>query len=131
MTDAGKLIARALVAACVLAPAAPAFAQTLEGDWSGMLQTPKAKLHLVLHITRAAEGLPNASLDSPDQGMEGLPGRVIDRKGATAQVLFLDAGADYTATLSADGRTLDGKWNQGPASIPLVMTRNAAAPAKR
>jgi hypothetical protein len=87
-------------------------------------------LRLALHVTPAPEGLPNASLDSLDQGVDGLPGRVVDQKGATSQILFLEAGADYTATLSDDGQTLTGKWSQGPVSIPLVMTRQAPAKAQ-
>ena len=109
----------------------PAAAQSIEGDWAGSLSAGTHTLHLALHVSPAPEGLPNASLDSVDQGVQGIPGRIIDQKGATSQILFLEAGADYTATLSPDGKTLTGKWSQGPTSIPLVMTRQQpAAPAK-
>lgn len=121
----------ALGAAAALILTASAAAQTkppsLEGDWQGPLSVGQKTLHLALHVTPAPEGLDNASLDVTEQGVQGLPGRVIDQKGAMSEILFLDAGADYTATLSEDGRTLTGKWNQGPVSIPLVMTRQAPA----
>lgn len=121
----------ALAMGAALMFAAPAAAhgagKGIEGDWKGTLAFGPKTLQLGLHVTPAPEGLDNASLDVVEQGVQGLPGRIIDQKGATSQILFLDAGADYTATLSDDGQTLTGKWNQGPASIPLVMTRRAPA----
>jgi hypothetical protein len=123
-----------LAVALAVAVSAPAQekAATIVGDWQGSLSLGKRTLTLALHVTPAPEGLPNASLVDLQQGGEGLPGRIIEQSGATSQVLFLDAGADYTATVSADGQTLTGKWNQGALSLPLVMTRTApAAPARK
>lgn len=113
------------------AAAAQEKAASIIGDWQGSLSVGKRTLNLALHVTAAPEGLPNASLVDLQQGGEGLPGRIIEQTGATSQVLFLDAGADYTATVSADGQTLTGKWSQGALSLPLVMTRAAAAASAR
>jgi uncharacterized protein YfaP (DUF2135 family) len=33
----------------------------------------------------------------------------------------------FTGTLSADGKSLDGKFSQGPASLPLKLTRTGEA----
>lgn len=125
-----RMLALGILACSALAIAAPAAAQGLEGDWSGVLQAGPKRLRLALHVTPAPEGLPNVSLDSLDQGAKGIPGRVIERNGATAQMLFLDAGAGYAAKLSDDGNTLTGKWSQGPVELPLVFTRTTAAAAK-
>jgi hypothetical protein len=117
--------ALALVAGAAQAQPAP----SVIGDWTGTLQAGKTTIDLVLHVTPAAKGLPNAGLDIPARGVADLPGRVVDQHGSTSQILFLEAGADYTANLSADGKTLTGKWTQGPASLPLVMTRRDSAVA--
>ncbi|HSV01976.1 MAG TPA: hypothetical protein VLI41_02115 [Phenylobacterium sp.] len=129
MSGLNRLLA-GVGAALILA--GPAAAQSVIGDWAGSLSLGARSLRLALHVSPAPEGLPNASLESPDQGAGDVSGRVIDQKGATSQILFMEAGADYTATLSPDGKTLTGKWSQGAMSLPLVMTRQspAAAPAK-
>jgi uncharacterized protein (TIGR03435 family) len=33
------------------------------------------------------------------------------------------AGVTYEGKLSADGKTIDGNWSQGPNAVPLVLTR--------
>ena len=135
MTPISRLAPFALGLAAALAIAVSAAAQdkaaTIVGDWQGSLSLGKRTMNLALHVTPAPEGLPNASLVDLQQGGEGLPGRIIEQTGATSQVLFLEAGADYTATVSADGQTLTGKWNQGALSLPLVMTRTAPAAQAR
>lgn len=125
--DAARSLAMTAAALLIAGPAAAqGKAASIEGDWQGSLHVGQKDYRLILHVTPAPEGLPNASLDSPDQGVEAIPGRVIDQTGATSRILFLDVGGDYAATLSEDGKTLTGKWNQGLAPLPLVMTRTAA-----
>ncbi len=43
------------------------------GNWQGILQVGPTALHLVVHITRGADGTLSATLDSPDQGALGIP----------------------------------------------------------
>jgi CubicO group peptidase (beta-lactamase class C family) len=68
---------------------------------------------------------PKCELDSLDQHAPGIPCTAT----VTGSTLKLDVPAVHgslEATLSADGNTLDGTWNQGMA-LPLVLTRQASA----
>ncbi len=115
-----------LAIAGLLVLAGPAAAQDILGDWEGTIATPAAKLRVVMHVTPAPEGLPNAALDSLDQGAMDLPGRVMRMEGDKVDVLFLAIGGGYSATLSPDGKTLTGMWTQGPADLPMTLSRKAA-----
>ncbi|MGP8176278.1 MAG: hypothetical protein ACLP7O_17270, partial [Terracidiphilus sp.] len=59
-------------AALALVPLVVAQAQ-IAGDWQGTLITPGPQLHLVLHIAAAKDGSLTATLDSVDQGANGIP----------------------------------------------------------
>jgi len=45
---------------------------TLEGHWSGSLQAGEAVLHLVLHVSKSADGSLHATIDSLDQASTAL-----------------------------------------------------------
>ncbi len=65
-----KLLA---VSALLFLSAGLAQAQDIAGDWQGTLSAGGAELRLVLHITKAADGSLKATLDSVDQGANGIP----------------------------------------------------------
>ncbi len=50
-----------------------AHAQNIAGDWQGTLKAGPAELRLVLHIAKNADGSFKATLDSVDQGANGIP----------------------------------------------------------
>ncbi|WP_309605238.1 hypothetical protein [Phenylobacterium sp.] len=128
-----KLIANAwptgvaLAAALILAgPAAAQPAQAYVGDWEGALFAGGRTLRLVLHVT-LADGETVAVLDSLDQGAS-LTAAAVKTDGGEFSALFLQAGGELKARLSADGKILEGSWSQG-AMLPLKLTKKAA-PAK-
>lgn len=112
-----------LALACALAFAGPAFAQTYDGDWAGTLKAGDQSLRLVLHI-KTEGGSTIASLDSLDQGAT-LPATAVKNDGGELSVLFLSAGGELKAKLAADGKTLNGTWEQG-AVLPLTLTKQPA-----
>src|SRR5579863_7146670 len=59
----------------------PAKPSDIDGDWMGALDTGMGRLRLVLHITNTEDGL-MATMDSLDQGANGLPVNSITRTGA-------------------------------------------------
>ena len=100
------------------------------GIWTGTLQAGCSPLRLVLHVTADSAGGLGVSLDSVDEGLIGLRGDKVAVKGKAFSFNLPSAGpppADYQATISADGNTLNGTWRQG-IPLPLVFTRTAAAP---
>ncbi len=119
-----------VMAMVVLTPTAVLAQAPVAGDWSGGLKAGGADVRLVFHI-KGDPGALTATLDSPDQGATGLPIASVTQSGSDLAFDIAISHARYTARLSADGRTPEGAWAQGGASLPLSLTRGVAAPPKR
>ena len=68
-------------------------------------------------------------MDSPTQGAKGLEISIATVDDMSFRFAPAGSSASYVASLSADGRTLSGRWLQGAASLPLIMIRTATAQA--
>ncbi|MCB1182842.1 alpha/beta hydrolase [bacterium] len=98
------------------------------GVWLGSLQAGGATLRLRFDITgSAATGLA-ASMTSLDQSSSAIPARIVV-DGAEVRVRVPSISGVFAGTLSTDGDTLAGRWSQLGQDLPLVLTRDAAAPA--
>jgi pimeloyl-ACP methyl ester carboxylesterase len=99
-------------------------AQTsVTGDWTGTLSVGTTKLHLVLHITGAPDAL-HATLDSVDQGANGIPINSITLRDSMLNFAADKIHSSYTGKLSKDGQTLHGTFTQGQG-IELDFKRSA------
>jgi pimeloyl-ACP methyl ester carboxylesterase len=107
--------------------AKPAKPSDIDGDWLGTLDTGMGKLRLLLHLINTEDGL-TATMDSLDQGANGLPVTSIARTGASLKFEMKGIGGAYDGTISADLSTFNGTWTQGGKSWPLAFkrVRNAA-----
>lgn len=94
---------------------------TVSGDYTGQL----GPLHLVVHVVRDSAGKLSGSLDSPDQGAHGIPCEAFTLDGVNFSFKSAAVGGSYHGTVSADGKTITGTWNQG-RDMPLVLTVSAA-----
>ena len=110
-----------LAATAAMLLASPVAAQAFDGDWQGSISASGQTLRLVLHIHTDKDGT-DVSMDSLDQGANDLPGAAMTQQPPNLSLLFLAIGGSYDATLSADGKTLTGKWAQGGKDLPLVFT---------
>jgi pimeloyl-ACP methyl ester carboxylesterase len=124
------LIGLAVVASlpCFLSAQTPA---PLAGSYAGTLQAGEAQLHLVLHLTKSADGAYHASLDSLDQGVYAIEASSTSIAGSTLQLEVASVAAHFEGKFSADHRTIDGTWSQGSASLPLLFHRQTAGTAAR
>lgn len=111
-------------------PAHHAFA-SVEGHWAGSLQAGEAVLHLVLHVSKAADGSLKATLDSLDQGVYGIEVTSLTQKGSTLQFSVSSVGVSYEGKISADSAGIDGVWKQGSVGLPLVFHRQASGAGAR
>lgn len=105
---------------------------TVQGNWLGELDAGAVKLKLVLHVTSAADGQWRATLDSPDQGANGLKVDSLTVEGAAVKFTMATLGAMFEGALKGD--ELAGTFKQGGANLPLVFKRATAAdlaPPKR
>lgn len=100
----------------------PAPPTNIDGAWYGTLGTSAGKLHLVFHIVNSEDGL-TATMDSPDQGAEGLPVTAVSRNGTTLKLEMKQLAGGFEGTISSDTSTVEGRWTQGGGSLPLTLTR--------
>ncbi|HEV2426485.1 MAG TPA: hypothetical protein VGZ29_16790 [Terriglobia bacterium] len=117
------------LAGLALLVTAISYAQDIAGDWQGMLDTGQGQLHLVLHLTKAANGGLGATLDSVDQGSYGIPIATVSLKDSKLSLGVEAVNGSYEGTVKPDGSEIDGTWTQGQ-SLPLNFKRAPAAPAK-
>jgi pimeloyl-ACP methyl ester carboxylesterase len=100
--------------------AKPAKPSDIDGDWLGTLDTGMGKLRLVLHIVNTEEGL-TATMDSLDQGANGLSVNSITRTGPELKFDMKSIGGNYDGTIAADLGTISGTWTQMGKSFPLAL----------
>jgi pimeloyl-ACP methyl ester carboxylesterase len=98
----------------------PAKPSDIDGDWLGTLDSGMGKLRLLLHITNTEDGL-TATMDSLDQGANGIPVNSISRTGAELKFDMKSIGGNYDGTISTDLGTISGTWTQMGKSFPLVL----------
>jgi serine-type D-Ala-D-Ala carboxypeptidase/endopeptidase len=96
------------------------------GDYLGEL----GSLHLKLHVKVGAGGGFEGSLDSPDQGANGIPCADIHVDGQSLSFSVPAVHGTWKGTVSADGMTLTGTWDQG-SPMPLVFTRDTFVAATK
>ena len=92
----------------------------IDGDWLGTIDTGVGKLRLVLHITNTEDGL-TATMDSLDQGANGLPINSITRTGTELKFEMKAIGGNYDGTIATDLGAISGTWAQMGKTFPLVL----------
>lgn len=119
----------ALFAVLAIAGVAPRFGVAqqkpdLAGEYAGLL----GPLHVKLHLVAAHDGSLSGTVDSPDQGMVGLPCADIHLNGQALSFTVPTVQGTWTGLISGDGSSLSGVWSQG-SPTPLNLTRVTAATA--
>jgi uncharacterized protein len=101
--------------------------QDFAGTWKGKLAA--FDLTLVFNIS-AKDDKMFATMDSPDQGATNIPCESVVINGNSITISVTVIGGSFSGTLSADKKTIDGKWNQGGGSFELVMGKGTIPAAK-
>jgi hypothetical protein len=119
----------AFVACLWIACATAVSAQSdMRGHWSGNLDTPGGSLGVEVDLDKAPSGW-IGSISIPAQGASGLPLDAVafsDGKGSF-HIKGGPGDPGFTGTLSADGKSMEGTFSQGTASLPLKLTRTGEA----
>jgi pimeloyl-ACP methyl ester carboxylesterase len=97
-------------------------ASDIDGSWLGTLDAGGQKLRLLVQITNTPEGL-HASLNSLDQGSGAIPVSSITRDGSKVALEVKSIMGTFSGTLNKELTTIEGTWNQGGASLPLVLEK--------
>ncbi len=99
---------------------------TIAGDYAGNL----GGLHLKLHIKIDAANAVTGTLDSTDQGAMGIPCADFHLDGKALAFSVPAVRGSWKGTVSADGATLAGTWDQGNP-MPLDFVRDGSAAAEK
>ena len=102
---------------------ADAQSKDLSGDWTGTLDAQGKKLRVVLHLKKNSDGKVTGSIDSPDQGANGIPLSGVEQSGDDVKLDLAGIAAGYQGKVNAAGNEITGEWKQGGAALPLIFTR--------
>ena len=112
-------------------PQPPRAITTIEGEWAGSLEAGEAVLHLVLHVSKAADGSLKATIDSLDQGVYGIEVTSLTQKDSNLNFNVASVSASFEGKFAANHTRIEGAWTQGSVSLPLVFRREAAGAGAR
>jgi len=99
----------------------PAKPSDIDGAWLGTIEINGGiSLRVVFHIVNTEDGL-IATMDSPDQGMKGMPVAKVTRDGMTLKIEAQKIGGVFEGKIAVDLSSITGTWMQGGGSFPLVL----------
>src|SRR5690242_3698076 len=98
----------------------------IAGDWQGALQVGGQELHVVLHITQTSDGALKASMDSIDQGANGIAIDEISFQGGNLSFSSAAVHGSYKGKLNVATAQIEGTWTQGQP-LPLNFKRAVQA----
>ena len=103
-------------------PPSPAVSKELEGDWEGAISLPNGQsIPLAFHFKNQPDRTVEGTIDSPSQGVQGIPLKGITQKGAVVEFEVLAVGGSYKGTLNKEGTEIAGEWTQRQAAAPLTL----------
>jgi len=101
-------------------------AQDVIGDWLGTLKAGPAEIRVALHISKAADGGLQGTMDVIDQGVSGIPVGPITLTDSKLNFTVERLNANYAGNVSTDRTVIAGTLTQGQA-VPLEFRRGVAA----
>jgi hypothetical protein len=116
-----------LVCLAVLALGAPARAGQAAtgagGHWVGTIQTPGPEIAVEVDLVAKGADAYDGAISIPAQNAKGIPLTAIDVKGTAVGFTIRGVPGDprFTGTLSGDGKSIAGDFNQGGVSMPFTL----------
>ena len=95
-----------------------------EGVWQGALEGNGMRLRLQLHVSHDDQKQLVAALDSPDQGVSGLPAIKVSQKEAGFHFEIPVVSGVYDGTLNAAKTAISGSWQQNGVEQKLDFQRS-------
>jgi pimeloyl-ACP methyl ester carboxylesterase len=96
-------------------------AQDAAGDWQGTIGGAGG-LRVIVHVAKETNGRLKGLLYVPSQGPDGIAIDSVTVSGTDFKFFLGQVQGKYSGTLSADGASIDGIWNQGQPQ-PLNLKR--------
>jgi uncharacterized protein len=96
----------------------------IEGTWQGAIETGNMRMRLQLHISHDQAGELIASVDSLDQGIQGIPASKVTEKGSGINLELPVFDAKYSGTVDAAKNSITGTWSQNGNTEKLDFRRS-------
>lgn len=93
------------------------------GWWQGQLAKELGGFRLAVHLSRADGGAWTGTLDSPDQGLAGVPLSEVSVVDGTLRCAIRGAQTSFEGKLAADGQTIVGTLTARGTPLPLTFAR--------
>ena len=100
---------------------------SIVGMWQGALDAGGVKLRIVFHVVKNDSCKFVSTLDSPDQGANGIPVSSTTVNGDSVIFTVASIGGSYIGRISVDRSYIEGKWGQNGASFDLSLNRTTTA----
>lgn len=108
---------------------APSGEKGVLGFWEGTLDVQGTELRLAFAVGVDPKGDFHGTMDSLDQAARGIPMSALEITSDHFVFKWAAMGATYSGELGESGDLLEGKFEQGPLTIPLEMERRSGPPA--
>lgn len=95
--------------------------QNIVGTWKGILDVGTAKLNIVFRVIDDASGKPVCKMDSPDQGVNGIPADIIFISTDSLNVAIPSLGVSYAGHL--DSNSIKGVFSQAGYKFELNLSK--------
>lgn len=105
-------------------------ASPIVGDWRGTLKAGGIELTVIFHIRSASGGSLTATMDSPDQGAEGIPVDTVSFEEGHLSMKSTAVAGTYEGDLGENG-IITGKWSQGGGEFSLDLEKSDEAEVPR
>ena len=97
---------------------------SIVGNWEGTLDPgAQPKKRLLVHISAAQDGSLSGTIDYPDQSASGILITAITYKEPTLHFESNSNQSLYDGTMNKDNLEITGTWQQGGASLNLILKR--------
>jgi pimeloyl-ACP methyl ester carboxylesterase len=97
--------------------------RTVEGFWQGSLRVRGIELRLVFTVKQSPDRTLTATMDSPDQGVAGIPCDAATFDGQTLHLEIRRILVTYEGALGKGGSEISGNFRQAGTTLPLVLKR--------
>ena len=97
---------------------------SVEGVWQGAMEANGLRLRFQLHVNHDDEKHLIAALDSPDQGISGLPAINVSQKLTVFHFEIPVVQGVYEGNLNAAKSAITGNWTQGGITHNLNFQRS-------
>lgn len=98
------------------------FAQDITGQWNGLLKVQGVQLRVVFNVSKSADGY-TSTMDSPDQGANGIPVTKTSFENPNIHFEVANAGIVYDGVLKEN--EIEGTFKQGGQSFPMNLSKKA------